>query len=642
MNLAKKILFSVVFLLIFITPVHSQYIPEGTELCDNVFNILKYKGLEPAAQNLVPNVNNSFPYNIILSNKNNNDSSENLIFIFKMEEIWKYKDILLATADKLKTETFNSTILISYTEDSFSPIEFNIKGSEIFLNSLNTNDNNYVFLINLTADHNEFITGSKGITSPAWMIQNTFSAYTKEKLNKDIPFYYLSQISKYKFLDIEPLAFFLTNNIPAIELNFKTEYQTTYESISTIKNVILDVIDNYITNESRINDYHSLMIRMFKKTLWFSEYSIVQSIIIIIFIVLLFTFIISFINANLRNQAWKKIKTNWHVLPSTLALTILGFFGSKYFYIFLSKVTGFHHSAFGIVVFQIILSSILVSIFYLLELFYLKNYGERSIDFLIFITTVINLILFTIVDISLFPIFLTIAFFAFISLVFRNNITHILLFIFMLITFIPYVFYLYNYCDSETLSNFLTTDNFTCIFIPLILLPIHLMLLRIYTATKKHFTKKWVFIVIVSSTFILISLFFYLMNQIFLSDKSTNTTEITLIENKDKKAEISYSDRIVFGEIIRYVTIECDDNPTYIEFVIFADEVNPVLYSDNKYQNLSWNTVQFSIPKNPPEKLNFSYGAEKSNSILQIKVYYQEPNTNVYSVSEHSLFIEES
>ena len=130
------------------------------------------------------------------------------------------------------------------------------------------------------------------------------------------------------------------------------------------------------------------------------------------------------------------------------------------------------------------------------------------------ITTILNLLVFSIIDISLFPIFLSITLLSIISVILKRNWTHIILFIFMIITFVPYVFTMYTYADSQVLRQFFMHSNLTCFFLPLILLPLYLMLLRIFTAVRKRFTKKRVFFLLTGITYLFFSILF-LFSSIF-------------------------------------------------------------------------------------------------------------------------------
>jgi len=640
----KKQVFLIIFLIHFLSiKLFSANSTSGIQVCDELFNILQEKNYNPQVQNLVSKGSNQFPYNIIIQNASleEDNSNEELIFFFKMEEIINYRNILFNLADKLKEENIRSTIILSCNEFSIPQVENNIKGSKIFINSLNTNRKNYVFLINLNAERNSFICGSKGKTAPSWMIRSVFTAYSQQGFTKDIPLYYLSQYSKFSFLSDELLQSFLSNDIPAIKLDFHLDFFTSYTDLNRTSNTLLTLIDNYKNDSHTINDYHSFMIKLFKKSIWFSEYTIVKIILVLLFFILLFVFFIGFINTRLRNKTWIEIRKNWHVIPATFLLSLMGFYIGKFLYILLNKIHPFSGTAYGIVIIQILIAGAFVSFFYLVEMFYVKSYSGKSVDFIILMTTLINLFLFTIIDISLFPVFFAITLLAILSLIVRKNWTHILLFIFIINVFIPYIFYIYNYTSFQVLRQFFMRSNWSCLVFSLILLPVFLMLLRIFTAVKKRFTQKKVFIIIIASTYVFFVIFLFSMNKIFFTKNNTANPLVKTISDPSISIELNYEDKRIFGDIIREVKIQVPEESTYVEFKVYSNQDNPVFYSDNEYESPQKNTSVFLIPYNPPQQMTFSYGTSEIEQKLLVKVYKKTNQKNVYYTNQKIISINE-
>lgn len=642
MNSRKKILYSIIFLFhFFLLPLCAIGRKSGLELCDELFNILRRQDFNPQIQNIVSKGQNQFPYNIVIYNNNLPEkNNENLILFFKLEEACNYRNILFDTLTKLKEEAINSTVIISYNEFSIPQIESTIKGSQVFIVSLNSNVNNYVYLINLSAAKNSFICGSKGKTAPFWMVKNVFTAYANQQLTKDLPLYYLSQYSKYSFLHDELLQAFLSNDIPAVKLDFHLDFLSTYKEIDKITNTILDLIDNYKNEFHTANDYHSFMFSFFNKSIWFSEYTIVKIILILTFSILFFVFFIGFINARLKNKAWTEIRNNWHAIPSTFTLLLAGFFAGKLFYFLANKIHPFSGTAFGIIILQILLSGALISIFYFFEMIFTKSYSGKSVDFLILITTLNNLLLFTIIDISLFPIFFAISIAAIISLIVKKNWTHIVLFIFIIAIFTPYIFYIYNYTDYQVLRQFFMHSNWSCILLPLVLLPLFLMLLRIFADIKKRFTQKRIFAIVISSTYLFFLIFFFTCNSILFTNNKTSTPLAKIIPDDSIAVETDYHDSLIFGNIIRSVKIKLPENTDFVEFTVSAQNENPVLYSDNEYEVTQKNTSSFLIPYNPPTELTFEYGSSDVGQSLMIRVYTRTDESMVYHTKEEKIIIE--
>lgn len=637
----------------------------GTALCDEMYKYLTKNDIEVQTQNLVANGTNYFPYNIIIENNCQKDSlskiNEIFILVFSIEEAYKNKEIILSTAQTLKTKSFPSKILLSYGENSIIKNDTTITGSQVFIKSLNTNEVHYVFIINLASEKNGIIQGSKGISAPSWMIKTAFSTFTEQKIKSNISSYYISQFSKYSFLNDDLLNSFLQNNIPAIKINLKKtddeihkisdllsqnnnkddikntkqkdKTETDTDSFSFSVNYLNNLIENYSSEEIKNNDYHSLMFRFFKFTIWLTESAIVRIIVFSIFLSLLFIFLLGLFNSNLKTDAWKQIKSNWYTIPVILTLSICGFFLGRLIYnIFYTKSpeTG---TVYGILLLQIMISSFFVSLFFLLELFFHKSYGAKSIDFLILISTFGNQYLFCLADLSLFPFFFFICLLAVLSLIVRRNWTHIVLFFFLILTFVPYIFTLYNLTDAYILRLSFLENKMISVTVPLILLPIYLMLLRIFTAVKQKFSQKKVFLLIVSSTYVFFYSILFLFNYLFFNNKPILPEKLSITQASENFLTVSYSDNLVFSDIIRTINISSTIEPKIISLQIenISDTDSfPVLYSQNDYISTQKNSVAFLIPENPPQNLSFTYGTDTKKAKIIVELLYMQ-NEKYYS-----------
>ena len=168
----------------------------GFELCDYVNSQLVHNGIKTSTQPLVSNGLNYFPYNIIIENIADNRSSASILLYFSMEDAYNFESELIEIIKALSTESFNSTVVISYGDGFPLKNDFIVSGIQAFTASLNTNITYYAFAIKLSAEHNGIISGSGGTASPSWMVKAAFSTFAKQKIREDIPRYYLSQFSK--------------------------------------------------------------------------------------------------------------------------------------------------------------------------------------------------------------------------------------------------------------------------------------------------------------------------------------------------------------------------------------------------------------------------------------------------------------
>ena len=596
----------------------------GFELCDYVNSQLVHNGIKTSTQPLVSNGLNYFPYNIIIENVEDNRSSASLLLYFSMEDALTFQTELIEIIKALSTDSFNSTVVISYGDSFPLKNNFIVSGIQAFTASLNTNITYYAFAINLSAEHNSIISGSDGTASPSWMVKAAFSTFAKQKIREDIPRYYLSQFSKYTFLHDNILSSFFATGTQAIRLNLKKEINHTA--------FIQQLVQNYSSETKKTLDYHSLMFRIFKHTVWLSEYTIVRILIITIFISLLYIFTIGLLNSNLKNVAWRQLKTNWYTLPITFLLSSGGFFLGKAIYMFISSRPGYTGTVYGIFILQILLSSLFVSLFFLLELFFRRTYGERSLDFLIMISSFVNQYLFCLFDISLYPFFLLLCLLAILSIILKRNWTHIVLFILIILIYVPYIFSLYKFTDLFNLRQFFLSNWLQNLSIPMILLPLYMMLLRIFTATKKWFTQKKVFLIIVSSTYVFFFLLLFVLNAILFSYKPEKK-ETIIAENiraDESLLKISYSDRTVFSDIIRTINLDFGKQPESVIFYVQDENRPAVLYSDNDFKTANRGKTYFLLPPEPPQNLSFTYGTQSTTSKIYVELIYLSDDNKYY------------
>ena len=465
------------------------------------------------------------------------------------------------------------------------------------------------------------------------MVKTAFSAFAKLKI-EGIPGYYLSQYSKYSFLHDDVLQSFFEHNIPAVKINlskssFPDSSTNTYKFISQL-------IENCKNEETKSSDYHSLMLHFFRHTLWLTEYSIIRIVILTFFLSLIFIFTLGLLNSNLKNEAWKQIKNNWYTLPLTFLLSSLGFLLGKVIYIFFYNKSSGSGTVYGILILQILLSSMFVSIFFLLELFYHKSYGEHSVDFLMLISSFASQYLFCLFDLSLFPFFMIECIIAILAIILKRNWQHIVLLVFIILFFAPYIFGLYNLADLYTLRQFLITGKMQCLIIPLMLLPIYLMLFRIFTATKKRFSQKKVFLIIVSSTYFFFFMLLFILNAIFFSEKPEPAQQVKIIaiDEPADNMDISISDKKVFSDIVRTISLKFSKQPEAVVLLAESDEKNPILYSENDFAEIQPGKDYFLIPPNPPKEMTFVYGTEQKSSKITVELIYVAEDNVYYSCTK--------
>lgn len=634
----KKNILLILFLFIFSFSFSKLYAkPEentlaGIDLCNNVFSNIKSNGLEPYTQSLVLSGENTFPYNILVDINSSQKNNKNLILVFYQEDVINNIKLISNLYRYIHNSEFdfNVTFLFSYGEKQIIKKQGLIYGIDSYIKNIDTNSDYTVFIIDLNNLKNGVITNSNGSSSPSWMIQNAFNQFYKEGLKEELPFIYLSQIFKLKIFQNRELSTFFNNNIPAIKYTFNSnqDYDTVYKLLS-------NSVSAFSKTENRFWDTHFLIMNFFGRYRKLSESIIIKIIIFISFCWLVFLFLLAFINIRLQKKTWASIKNIWFSIPVTFIIIFLSFWiGIKFFNFFNIKFSD-AGNIYLCISFQLLKSLLFVSIFYLFICLLKINFNERAIDYLLVICSFINQSLFILVDISLFPIFMFICCLSIIALLVRNNFIHICILILMVC---PFLFYAHTILSSSLMNElkiYIFSNKYFPLAISLILYPVAIVLLRIFTSIAIHSKNKKNVILAMGIVFLSVTAFLSILSavrihQINLKEPEKQNYLITKDENKI--IDVKYTDKYIFSDIIRTVEITMNFDCDLCDFKIDSENSSPVLYTDNDYETLSPTSVFFKIPNNPPRKMKFSYGAGNSPSVLTVSAISKSTNENEYTL----------
>ena len=618
--------FLVIFLLLFAAmPLCAQ------NTCTELFAFLDKKGFQPQVQLLTAGGTNNLPFNIIVNFSPEDTKSEhNLVLFFDLEQGYMWRNNISVAMEELKTKNFNSSVVFCYKSRLDLPRDNIIYGSQVYAENLNSNSSNDVFIFNLAAAKNSIITGSNKYHSPSWMLKDLVDAFSDARITEGLPVVYISQVADYTFSNDKTFLAFIENEIPCIWADVS--------EADKINIILKTCIDNYEKSSQKPYDSHSFMFRLFGQRIWLSEFRIINSIIVIIIMGFLFVFCIGFINKNLKREFWQEISTIWYTLPIIYIFSYVGFFIGRGLYKLFINPNNLNYTVFGFIVLQISTATFLVSAFFMLNLSFQKKYTTRSLDFLLVIDTFINLVIFTLLDISLFPLFLLIFFVSVISLIFRRNWIHIVLFVFLIMPFIPYINALFTVSDKASLHEVLIASNSLPFLLSLVLLPVYLMWLRILNSMKKRYAKKRIYACVIALAYTVIILLLFVTNRIFFTGKKEiqNSIKITELQPENSAAfdfNISCSNRSVFEDIIRQIKITSSNVPAYTSVKIISE--NPVLYSENDYIHNNQSEAEFLLPLYPSDKLEFNYGTDQKNqTILVEQIFYSEAEKQYYSITK--------
>ena len=629
--------FLLYFFLILLT--HSIYaVQNGYECSNSVYKSLYTNNFNPEIQNLLVNGKNKFPYNIFLDFPATNDiNGQNLLLIFPQEKFLENKEFILNLLCFLKNQNVKSNIkvLFSYGDNPSITTGDEIFGSNIFLDTLDHPQNFTTLIFDFTDSNNSIISYGGGKTSPSYLIQNLYNSILDSNLNFHLPLYYLSQIYTIKFSIDKVLDYYLLQNVPAIKIILNSSIDQNKADISSF---LINAIKNTQENNSGNFDQHFLLFRFIKSHYKImSEYTIVIIVILIILFFLLFLFIYFFIIHRKYNPEWKSFKENLYIYPAMVAITFVSLLAGKVIGILFSKGQSDLLRFYVTLTTQLIISFMFSFSFFTIQINYNKKLTENALDFIVIISTFLNQFIFLLVDISFFPIFMSICITAIISLFIKNRYIKLILIIFMISP-------LFIYIDS-LLSVILNLNNYysflfnriSFLFLVLTVCPIYISTLRIIISLKKDFSKKvktFLYNSLICISISLITVIFSIITYYQLKNKQIDNHLLITNSNDNSQIFMNYNDSNIIENKIRNLQISIPQDCIKCQLIISNEEGSPILYSDNTFEQLSLNSAYFVIPNNPPKELYFTFGHSDSQSQIKVVCYLNKEENHFYKIEK--------
>ena len=120
-------------------------------ICTDFFTYLEKKGFQPQVQLLTAGGTNNLPYNIIVNfSSEDTQSDHNLILLFDLDEAYQWRSNIMPALEELKDKNINSSVVFAYGCRLELPRDNIIYGSQVFADSLSSNETNNVFIFNLS------------------------------------------------------------------------------------------------------------------------------------------------------------------------------------------------------------------------------------------------------------------------------------------------------------------------------------------------------------------------------------------------------------------------------------------------------------------------------------------------------------
>jgi hypothetical protein len=614
----------------------------GLSLCQNVENLLMSDGFVPVKSNLIQNGSNVFPYNVEVHlpapaaiKKNSSTEIRNtLIIAMTMENAWNfrnYTDTILKNV-KQSQRDYNLIFLFSYGDLQTGTNGAPLYGTDIFAGSIDTPDDCSAVCISFTPEKTAvIIPGGGGDMTPSWLIQRLTDACTSHSIPYHLRGGSLGSLYRLGVLKADRrTAVFLQKGIPCAGLSLPENADSGAYAQCTA-----DFLSAYSCSGTDNWDRHYIAFHAGNSFLWASEQFIVICFILVSFISLFFLSELSFLSSWRQHKIRHDVFRLWYVLPLTVILSAASFQVSQPFVQILYRFLKLS------ILFQFIVKVVIVFIIVtFLYHFIVHMQGvleERAYAYLLTVVSVINIFIFSAVDISLFFPFTAEYIIIYLFRPFKKTNVLVTALIVMILPYGPYIGEIMNYADPSVFRKAVYSSFTGNILISFGFLPFLIQWLRIIA----RLNERWSFynlsansrrirsaVSFTAGTAAVIIILFAGVSFIsaYLNPKHKNQQEhvVRTIRAADDILAFSAKDRTFFDDTTRTISVNLGIEAESCIISVEGVSSNSVVYSDNEYvSDKAKHTDAFLVPVWPPVKMSVSYVADTSvASVITVTAYY--------------------
>ncbi|MCR5613342.1 hypothetical protein [Treponema sp.] len=636
---------------------------EGKALSDFVYNELSSGRINAQKIQLCRTTEQNFPYNIYIPVSNAGSAHSEtrpyntVLLTFTQDDIQNRLDFIKKLAS-LKNETpidFSLTILLTACDRQVLDGNESMTGSDVYAELIEGTESTCVLVSNLDSKKINSITpGSAKNVSPMWLVKLITTSLEKNNVSTVIKGNLFLSLYKLDILQSsQNLSSFLKRNIPATELNL-IENSLSDEQL-------LCVYKDFLTGFSELtlfdNDVHYIPLHFFGKYYWVREFVSIVFLLSITFLSLVYFCDLGFIFRSFhstKNLITKKTLRSFYLIPGTvLVLTLCLHIGQFFASLFFKSTLVNPIIVLGI---KVIISFILVSIAYLAEIKLHKSAIHDVYEQLLMLSCLINIFIFSAIDITLVFLFVLIYLIIFISQFFKKT---VLIYIFLILSILPYFLLIFEVMLNSTpsqLNPLIYAKPLYNLALSCAVTPFCFMLLRIYhflqknnstkikavtTVSKnqtvpelkikvqKAFPKHYIIIQGITVTILILILFF---STLLLRARYRKTSDFSYIKGSIEEIDtnnllnVKHTDSNYYSGTIRNLFINTKQKAVRVEIFVSGETENPVFYTMHSYSQLSNSSkVKFDLPDFPPEVFSISYTPDNSSiSKIDIYAYYDK------------------
>jgi hypothetical protein len=618
----------------------------GLSLCNDTEKFLITNGFVPEKTDLIRSGTNEFPCNIkvLIPSAAKNSSGQDgnrqtLILAFTMEDAFRFRNYVSVILDNLKKKQldYNLILFFSYGDLQSENEDNQLHGTDIFAASIDTPDDYSAVCISFTKKTTAILTpGGAGETTPKWLIKRLSDSFTDSGLQYHLRGGSLGSLYRLRILKAdERSSFFLQRGIPCAGVSIPEQADMITYGACTAK-----FLSSYSSNGTASWDRHYIVFHAGNTLWWTSERFIVICFIVISFSSLFILSELSFIRSKKRAEIKKDVFRLWYILPVIVIISALCFQVSQSFSLFLYHIIGI--TIFYQFIVKIVITFLINTVIYLLIVKVQGVLEERAYAYLLTVDSVINIFIFSAVDISLFFLFTAEYIIIYIFRPFKKTSMLAAAFLAMMLPYVPYILQITGYADPSVFSSIVYSPFQENVLFSVGYLPFLFQWFRIIA----RFKEQWNYykmqesggrilsaVSFTGAAVVIAVTFFFGIRLIPVYYKSKNSTvqhnKIQVNHAYDSVLTCYSSDRIFFGDTTRTLSIDLGTETERCIISVNGISGNSVIYSDNEYKSdKNKYTDTFLVPIWPPEKITVSYVADISiPSVVTVTAFYPETNS---------------
>lgn len=596
---------------------------------------------------LVTDDNQNYPYNIVVnfpaSNENPDKDSENaqikeLCIVFSTEDAIRHIKLvsdIIRTAGALELP-YNVRIVFSYGDYSSFASFAQLKGVQNFIFTHGGEDGYCCFSVKFSENKNSIISCAGKNVSPMNLIELCGNSFYKSKLKYELEGRNLYSLYRLNILRNDTrTALFLESGIPAAGINLNSS-QINSGEYSKFLDFFSSLMTDFKAWSSDERDSHFIAFKINNRPYFISESFTLAAFTLLLFISLFALCEFSFFAEPLKKAVLRDVKNIWYLIPLTALVTLLSLsIGQGWSYLFY-KIFNIHlflRLALKITAAFFIISFVFLFIVKIQGLFLSKAYS-----YLLTITSIINIFLFSALDISLFYIFALEYIIIYASRRARRTRTLVIIFILLILPFIPYVLQIIKYFEPAAANKFLSGNIGANMLITFAFMPFEFIWLKIFTRLNKKWRKAGInkkrllkngIIAAGSASFLFMLFLIFAGNFVTreLNNRKEKESVKIIAKGLDNRLEVLYVDSDYFGEVSRTVKVRLRGIPEICSIIVEGTDGNSILYSDNSYLSDKIKGIDtFMVPQYPPENMTFNYIAdpEKESVITVAALYFDD------------------